>query len=147
MRANLKISNMLALVLPTFVIAGMIPAFAEEIIIQKTIETTKASPAVVVSKSSITYIMAFPNFAARIHDLSTWVDMGLTRGWLTAAEASDFKVQAEGLLARAANTRVSAVAVDKLSVDFLDKELTRLNASISRRMNDNAIAGARSVIK
>lgn len=147
MQANVKLSRVLNLVSLSCIVAGILPAYAEEVIIQKTIETTAVSHPPVVSSSSITYIMAFPNFSARIHDLSAWVDMGLSRGWLTASEASQFKAQAEGLLAKAATTRVSAVACDKASVDFLDKELTRLNASISRTMNDSAVAAGRSVWK
>jgi hypothetical protein len=79
-----------------------------------------------------------PKFQERLKTYAEQVDMGLSRGWLTAEEGTQFKVQLDRLNKLEETVRTAGYPKDQL--DNLEKEITRFNMDLTSAANKPAKA-------
>lgn len=134
-------------VLPSFVAA--IPVFAQDRIIREvTVESkmTRPQAAQQIVVESATYGIGAPDFERRISDLSAWVDMGLAKGWLTAASAAQFKAEATRLADFLSSHTLPNGQLSTSANNMLEKQLNVLSADLSSTMSGaGQVAGLQQV--
>jgi hypothetical protein len=77
-----------------------------------------------------------PKYKERLATYAEQVDMGLAKGWLTAAEGVQFKNQLERLNQLEETVRAAGYPKDQL--DNLEKEVTRFNMDLTTAANKPA---------
>jgi hypothetical protein len=77
-----------------------------------------------------------PKYKERLATYAEQVDMGLAKGWLTAAEGVQFKSQLERLNQLEETVRAAGYPKDQL--DNLEKEVTRFNMDLTTAANKPA---------
>ncbi len=68
-------------------------------------------------------------FRERLHNLHEKIDTAVAKGWITAAQASSFGAEADRLVTATSNAE--AAGWPKAQVDTLEKNVTKLNASLA----------------
>lgn len=140
-----RISALLGLmcVLPGFV--AVIPVFAQDRIIQQvTVESKMSRPRAIQKFTELTasYAIGKPDFERRIADLNAWVDMGLSRGWLSAASAATFKSEASRLNDFLTSHTLPNGELSTSANNMLEKQLNILSADLSSTMSGaGSVAG------
>lgn len=83
-----------------------------------------------------------PKYKERIGTYEEQIQMGITKGWLTAAEAEQFKTRLEGMKKQEAD--FAAKGWVKADVDVIDKVFTQFNMDLHKASNKPAASAASS---
>ncbi len=89
-----------------------------------TISTSSSSVEVIDAKKGVQF-----KFKERIADLQSKINTAVDKGWMTSAQASDFRAEGDRLMT-AANSAES-LGWPKADVDVLEKNVTKLNADVA----------------
>ncbi len=123
-------------VLPSFV--AVIPVFAQDKIIREvTVESKMSRPqaALQIIEESATYGIGAPDFERRISDLNGWIEMGISKGWLSAASAAQFKSEATRLNDFLSSHMLPNGQLSESANNMLEKQLNVLSADLSSTMS------------
>lgn len=142
-RINTLMLGLSLCVLPGFV--AVIPVFAQDRILQQvTIESRMSRPAAArqIIEESTTYGIGKPDFERRISDLNDWIDLGMSKGWLTAESAGAFKNEANRLTDFLAAHSLPNGDLSVSANNMLEKQLNILCADLSSTMSSSGqVAG------
>ncbi len=146
-RVNTLMLGLSLCVLPGFV--AVIPVFAQDMIIQQTtVESKMSRPAAVhrTIEESTTYGIGKPDFERRISDLNAWIDLGISKVWLTADRASAFKSEINRLSDFLASHSLPTGELSVSANNMLEKQLNILSADLSSTMSASGqVAGLQQV--
>jgi hypothetical protein len=116
----LNISRSLALLsLMSFITVA--PAFSDEVTES---HSSSSSTVGVTEKKGYAF-----KYSERLKNWSEQIDMGVSKGWLTADEAQKFRKRLDGL--KALNDSVSAKGYPKADLDDEEKQFTQYNIDLS----------------
>lgn len=144
-RVNTLMLGLSLCVLPGFV--AVIPVFAQETILQQvTVESKISRPAAVSIIEEFT-TLGKPDFERRISDLNAWIDLGMSKGWLTADRAAAFKSEANRLTDFLSAQTLPNGALSVSANNMLEKQLNVLSADLSTTMTNSGgqVAGLQQV--
>lgn len=135
----------LSVALFSFTIVGMQGAVAQDSVTTTTRKTVIESHTKPGSASSVTTVeqsgvMGFKSsnkvnykYKERLKTYAEQIDMGQTKGWLTAEEVSQFKTELARL--NALEAEVSGKGYQKAQVDDLEKQVTKFNMDLTAAAN------------
>lgn len=112
--------------------------------------TPALTPSVTVrrteSSSSVVQSNPLPEYERRLTLMKEQIDLGLSKGWLSAAQADGFKTRLVDLTGMKDNLK--SQAFDSILSDSIEKQLTALNIEISDALkNANMIGSPPGIIK
>ncbi len=105
------------------VASPIVPCLADSIE-HTSVTTTKGSEEVVEVKKGVKF-----KFRERLHNLHAQIDTAVAKNWISAAQATTFRAEADRLVRETSSTE--AAGWPEASVDRLEKAVTKLNASLS----------------
>lgn len=128
---------------PTVVERQVIVPSEPETIMRRTMTVGTRKPAVSSTTTDISLQSApAPTFARRIELMKEQVDLGLSKGLMSASAADSFRARLNSLDAEAAS--VSLAGTPKPLSDSLEQKLTGLNIEIADSMNPEKQLGSGS---
>lgn len=143
LRVNTLMFGLSLCVLPGFVAA--IPVFAKDRVIQEIIIESKISRPVAVRRLMevhTIYAMGKPDFEKRIADLNSWIELGVSKGWLDRVRAGAFKSETARLTDFLSTHTLPDGYFTRSVNDTMEKQLNILSADIATTMSGTAqVAG------